>query len=241
MFQYDCDNNITLCKKHEKINDERHKLYKSALRWKQRVKSGQEQNDDEEKDHSYLMTVTEETETKGAAVLNDMIQTRKEIHLKQGSDITDIFGYQNTTLSEDYVGETEQVTLGVTEDRRKNMSQFDLAYIDVSGQEVLAAFDSCSTSTLIHRELIDEGKLEVTKTSSSSNINGIGGVAKGKVVEVKLHSRNKEKSIVINATVVDEIMQLKGEPKKGSFLPFCQKKTLFSFLSLMFLYRFFLF
>ena len=62
--------------------------------------------------------------------------------------------------------------------------------------------------SLIHRELIDEGKLEVTKTSSNSNINGIGGVAKGKVVEVKLHSRNKEKSIVINATVVDEIMQL---------------------------------
>ena len=72
----------------------------------------------------------------------------------------------------------------------------------------MAAFDSCSTSTLIHRELIDEGKLEVTKTSSNSNINGIGGIAKGKVVEIKLHSRNKEKSMVINATVVDEIMQL---------------------------------
>ena len=72
----------------------------------------------------------------------------------------------------------------------------------------MAAFDSCSTSTLIHRELIDEGKLEVTKTSSNSNINGIGGVAKGKVVEVKIHSRHYMKSIVINATVVDEIMQL---------------------------------
>ena len=135
------------------------------------------------------MTVTEETETKGAAVLNDMIQTRKEIHLKQGSDITDIFGYQNTTLSEDYIEESEQVTLGVTEDRRKNMSQFDLAYIDVSGQEVLAAFDICSTTTLIYRELIDEGKLEVINTSINSNVNGIGGVAKGKVVEVKLHTR----------------------------------------------------
>ena len=74
---------MTLCKKHKKINTEKHRLYKSALRWKQRVRSGQEQNDDEEKDHSYLMTVTEETETKGAAVLKDMIQTCKEIHLKQ--------------------------------------------------------------------------------------------------------------------------------------------------------------
>ena len=110
-----------------------------------------------------------------------MIQTRKEIHLKQGSDITKIFGYQSTKLNEADVEVTEQVTLGVTEDRRKNMSQFDLAYIDVSGEEVLAAFDSCSTATLIHRELIDEGKLEVTKTSSNSNINGIGGVAKEKL------------------------------------------------------------
>ena len=50
--------------------------------------------------------------------------------------------------------------------------------------------------------------MEVTETSSNSNINGIGGVAKGKVVEVELENRNKEKSIVINATVVDEIMQL---------------------------------
>ena len=199
---------MTLCKKHKKINTEKHRLYKSALRWKQRVRSGHGRNDDEEKDHSYLMTVTEETETKGAAVLNDMIQTRKEIHLKQGSDITKIFGYQSTKLNEADVEVTEQVTLGVTEDRRKNMSQFDLAYIDVSGEEVLAAFDSCSTSTLIHRELIDGGKLEVTKTSSNSNINGIGGVAKGKVVEVKIHSRHNMKSIVINATVVDEIMQL---------------------------------
>ena len=104
--------------------------------------------------------------------------------------------------------ETDHVTLGVTEDRRKNISQFDLAYIDVDGEKVLAAFDSCSTTTLIHRELIDEGKLDVTRTSSNSNINGIGGVAKGKIVEIRLDSRNKEKSIIINATVVDDIMQL---------------------------------
>ena len=87
-----------------------------------------------------------------------MIQTRKEIHLNQGSDTIDIFGYYNTTWSKDNVGGTEQVTLGVTEDRRENMSQFDLAYIDVDGQEVLAAFDSCSTATLLLRELIEEGK-----------------------------------------------------------------------------------
>ena len=137
-----------------------------------------------------------------------MVETRKEIHLKQGTDVTDIFGYQNTAVNGTNGGETNQVTLGITEDRRKNISQFDLAYIDVGGEEVLAAFDSCSTATLIHRELVDKGKLKVTETTNNSNINGIGGIARGKVVELELESRNKEKSIVITATVVDEIMNL---------------------------------
>ena len=76
-------------------------------------------------------------------------------------------------MNETNSGETDHVALGITEDRRKNISQFDLAYIDVGGEEVLAAFDSCSTATLMYREIIDDGKLEVTETSSSSNINGI--------------------------------------------------------------------
>ena len=52
----------------------------------------------------------------------------------------------------------------------------------MSGQEVLAAFDSCSTATLILRELIEEGKLETKKTQNKSKINGIGGLARGEVV-----------------------------------------------------------
>ena len=51
-----------------------------------------------------------------------MIQTRKEIHLKQGSDMNKIFGYHNTSVSREKDGEIEQVTLGVTEDRRENTS-----------------------------------------------------------------------------------------------------------------------
>ena len=52
------------------------------------------------------MIVTEETETKGAAELNDMVETRKEIHLKQGTDITNILGYQSTTVNGINNGET---------------------------------------------------------------------------------------------------------------------------------------
>ena len=104
--QFDCDNNVTLCRRHERINAEKHRLYKSALRWKQGTRTGQSPEDDDEKNHSYLMTVTEETETKGVAELNDMVETRKEIHLKQGTDITNIFRYQSTTVNGINNGET---------------------------------------------------------------------------------------------------------------------------------------
>ena len=154
------------------------------------------------------MAMSEEIETRGMAELDNMVETAKEIHLIQGTDVSDIFGYQNTSVNNADDEETNQVALAITEDRRKNISQFDLAYIDVDGKEVLAAFDTCSTGTLIHRELVDEGKLKVTETTNNANINGIGGIARGKVVELELESRNREKTIVITATVVDEIMNL---------------------------------
>ena len=117
------------------------------------------------------MVIPEENETHDAAELHDIIQTNIEVHLKQGMDITDTFGYKNTKLTVDYVEETEEVTFRVTEDRHRNMSPVDTAY--VNGQKVLAAFDSCSTLTLIHHELIDTGKLGAIMTSSNSNISSI--------------------------------------------------------------------
>ena len=76
--------------KHEEIKAQTHRLYKSALRWKHRVESGQEQSVNEEKDHPCLMTIPKETETNDAAELHDKIQTNVGIHLKQEADITDV-------------------------------------------------------------------------------------------------------------------------------------------------------
>ena len=117
----------------------------------------------------------------------------------------DIFGYTNT-------GDTEQTTLVIVEDRRNNEAQFDLAYVDIDGEEILTAFDSCSNTTLIHKELIDEGKVNVIKTQDSSNIKGIGGTATGKVVTMDLTNKYGTR-IRINASVVDEIATLKKKDK----------------------------
>ena len=94
--QPDCESNVTLCRRHEKINAEKHKTYKAALCWKQWVTRGQPQDDQE--DYAYLITVPEETETKCTAILDDMDQTRKGIHLNHGSDMGDIFACYPTEL-----------------------------------------------------------------------------------------------------------------------------------------------
>ena len=93
----ECDNNVTLCKRHEGVNKERHRLYKNALRWAQRVRPAQNSGTIEEE--SFFMVMVEETETRGLAELDDMVETRKQIHLKQGADVSDIFGYQKSEHS----------------------------------------------------------------------------------------------------------------------------------------------
>ena len=71
----------------------------------------------------------------------------------------------------------------------------------MDGQEVLAAFDTCSTTTLIHRELVEGGKIKVTETKDDAEINGIGGIAKGRIVVLELDNRHGTKTIIIKASV----------------------------------------
>ena len=93
------------------------------------------------------------------------------------------------------------------------MAQFDLAYIDLGGHEILAAFDSCSSTTLIHRELTEEGGMQVERTTENSKIAGIGGTTDGKVVSLILSGRDG-RQIKINASIVDEIATIKKKDKK---------------------------
>ena len=92
--------------------------------------------------HILFILLVDESESRGEKELDDINDAQKQIHLKRGADTSDIFGYINTNVS-------EQVALAVVENRRDNLAQFDLAYIDIDGLEVLAAFDSCSSTTLI--------------------------------------------------------------------------------------------
>ena len=90
------------------------------------------------------------------------------------------------------------------EDRRDNLAQFDLAYIDINGHEVLAAFDSCSSTTLIERKLTEEKGIQFERTDEESKIAGIGGTTDGMVVSLVLTNRNG-RQIRINASIVEEI------------------------------------
>ena len=137
----------------------RHKILKPSLEWAQNIRP--QQGGQTTSQTSFLMTMADESESRGEEELNDMNDARKEIHLKRGTDTTDIFGYINSD-------ESGQVALVVVEDRRNNIAQFDLAYIDVDRQEILATFDMCSSTTLIHNKLIDEGKIKVEETKTTA-------------------------------------------------------------------------
>merc|ERR1712221_15669 len=95
-------------------------------------------------------------------------------------------------------------TLLVVEDRRNNKAQFDLAYTNIDGEKVLTTFDTCSNVTLILEDLIKEKRIKVLHTEESSNIEGVGGAARGKVVEFEISNRFG-KRIRIKASVVDKI------------------------------------
>merc|ERR1711873_105578 len=130
-----------------------------------------------------------------------MNSVRKEIQIKTHLDTMPLFEQMNTQ---------EHTALVVVEDRRNNEAQFDLAYTNIDNEEILTAFDNCSNTTLIHKDLINEGKIQVLKTEEKSSIKGIGGTAKGKVVEFEITNRVGTR-IKIKASVVDEIANIKNK------------------------------
>ena len=97
------------------------------------------------------MTVDEDVESSSEKELDDMNNMRKEIHIKTSTDTMDIFGYTN-------IDDTEQTTLVIVEDRRNNEAQFDLAYVDIDGEEILTAFDSCSNTNWSTKKSSTKGK-----------------------------------------------------------------------------------
>ena len=147
------------------------------------------------------MIKAKESESRREKELDDINDARKQVHLKRGADTSDIFGYMRSH-------ESEKVALAVIEDRRQNLAQFDLAYIDVNGHEILAAFDSCSSTTLIERGLSESKKIHLERTDEESKIAGIGGSTDGTVVSLVLTGRLGHQ-IRINASIVEEIATIK--------------------------------
>ena len=127
----------TVCKTHANANRNRHHILKRCIEWANDIRprtSGPSTGN-----ISFLMTVDEEAESNSEKELDEMNSVRKEIHIKTNMDVMDFFSYMNTK---------EQTTLVVVEDRRNNE--------DIDGEEILTAFDSCSNTTLIHKEVSDK-------------------------------------------------------------------------------------
>ena len=182
-----CDKNATMCRNHFQLNKDRHQLLRAGIAWADVVRPQPVKNN-----MSFLMQVNKDAESNSEKELGDMSSVRKEIQINIGQDPIETFD------------EIEHTTLLVVEDRRNNEAQFDLAYTNIDGEKILTTFDSCSNATLIHKDLIQEGKIKVLNTEESSNIKGIGGAAKGKIVEFEISNRFGTR-IRIKASVVDKI------------------------------------
>ena len=85
-----CDRHVTMCKRHESENKNRHKIYKKSLEWAKSFRP--QQGGQTARQTSLLMMMADETESRGKEELDDMNEVRKKIHLKAGADTTDIFG-----------------------------------------------------------------------------------------------------------------------------------------------------
>merc|ERR1711872_549252 len=171
------------------INKERHRILRSGQDWANSV------DPQPVRQHmSFLMQVGKDTEFTSEKVMENYNSVRKEIQINTEQGLAEILNNieQNTTLI-------------VVEDRRNNKAQFDLAYTNIDGEKVLTTFDNCSNVTLILEELIKEKRIKVLHTEESSNIEGIGGAARGKVVEFEISNRFG-KRIRIKASVVDKIV-----------------------------------
>ena len=101
------------------------------------------------------------------------------------------------------------------EDSRRNTVQFDLAFVKVDEEKVLTVFDNASTTTLLLRDLVKSGKIDVVHTTDTSKVKGIGGGANAEMVEILLHTKDRKKSARITAAVVDEIMTMHPRNKKS--------------------------
>ena len=182
-----CDYNATMCREHFNINKERHPILRSSLDWAKKV------DPQPVRQHmSFLMQVGEDTESTSEKLLENLNSVRKEIQINTEQDLAEV------------LTDIEHTSLLVVEDRRNNKAQFDLAYTNIDGEKVLTTFDNCSNATLILEDLIKEDRIKVLHTEESSNIEGIGGAAKGKVVEFEISNRFG-KRIRIKASVVDKI------------------------------------
>ena len=96
----------------------------------------------------------------------------------------------------------------IIEDRRDRVSQFDLVVVKLGQNGALTVFDNASTATLLDENFVKENNLKVTHTSINSNVQGIGGAAKGKTVELTLSKKRGEKGAIIKASVVPNITNI---------------------------------
>ena len=100
------------------------------------------------------------------------------------------------------------------EDRRRSEVQFDFAEIrGQNGCSFLAMFDTASNTTLILRELIENGTVWAEYTNDRQLVKGTGNISESADVAEVVMTRTDGKTIKVHALVVDNIINTEIKSK----------------------------
>ena len=100
------------------------------------------------------------------------------------------------------------------EDRRRSEVQFDFAEIQgENGCSFLAMFDTASNTTLILRELIENGTVRAKYTNDIQLVKGTGNISESADVAEVVLTRTDGKTIKVHALVVDNIINTEIKSK----------------------------
>ena len=113
-------------------------------------------------------------------MVNHMESYREDTHMSPMPSLQDIFSYDSNVQQTSERRGNEQIALITdyhVEDRKKSEEQLNFGIIRENGYGILTVFDNASSTTLILRELIENGTVRAKYTKDVQLVKGTGSGA----------------------------------------------------------------
>ena len=160
-------------------------------------------------------------------MVNHIESFREDAHMSPISSRREMLQYNSDgqQINDDEINVISDYNV---EDRRRSEVQFDFAEIQgENGCSFLAMFDTASNTTLILRELIENGTVRAEYTNDRQLVKGTGNISESADVAEVVLTRTDGKTIKVHALVVDNIVntEIKSKYNIEQVTKQCVKKT----------------